>query len=321
MKKFTPILILILIVGVVSISGCITVLNSNDTPTNTINNNNSQNQPTTEISVKQSVVNVNKSGNIQIGTEDNSKKIKNNNHKQEDKAQPKISKDEIEKEVVRIMKLGDSYLNFTANATLIYNDDGTPYYIVDVYDDYGWYGYFEINANNGPSGNDKEGYSFDGGAVRGETGDEPTPIKGIMPKLSVNDARQLLDKEVKANYSVNNPSYMVSGFVENNTPYYNITIEETGSNGDTTPKGYAIMDANNGKIINISLEKENNTVNQKNEKVYSVDEAGAYVDIVYKGKQVSVRENYPYYSPQNDKIYYSQEEEAEDLIKHYEDFN
>ena len=55
--------------------------------------------------------------------------------------------------------------------------------------------------------------------------------------------------------------------------------------------------------------------NKISEKIYSVDEAGDFVDIVYKGKKVSVRENYPYYSPQNDKIYYSAEEEAEDLYQ------
>lgn len=319
MKKITPVLIIILIIGVVSVSGCITVLDSeNNTPTEpTINN--PQNQ-TTNVNIKNTVVNVNKSGNIKTGTEENSKQLKNDDKNTQNRQSPKISKDEIEKEVVRIMKLGDPYLNFTATATLIYNDEGTPYYIVDVYDDYGWYGYFEINANTGPTGNDQEGYSFDGGAVRGETGEEPRPIEGIMPKLSTNDARQIMDNELKTNYSVNNPTYTFSGFVENNTPFYNISIQEINDNGDITPIGSAIMDANTGEIINITLEKENSTLSQ-NEKVYSVDEAGDYIEITYKGRKVAVRENYPYYSPQADKIYHSQEEEAEDLIKLYEEMN
>ena len=50
-------------------------------------------------------------------------------------------------------------------------------------------------------------------------------------------------------------------------------------------------------------------------KVYQVDEAGDYIEGTYKGITVYVRENYPYYNPQNDTIYYSKEEEAEDLYQ------
>jgi hypothetical protein len=80
------------------------------------------------------------------------------------------------------------------------------------------------------------------------------------------------------------------------------------------------MDALSGEIISMNI-TEIIKNNSKNQKIYSVDEAGDFIDIVYKGKEVSVRENYPYYSPQNDKVYYSQEEEAEDLIRLYEDFD
>lgn len=51
------------------------------------------------------------------------------------------------------------------------------------------------------------------------------------------------------------------------------------------------------------------------QKIYPFDEAGDYIETTYKGITVYVRENYPYYNPQNDKIYYSKEEEAEDLYK------
>lgn len=50
-------------------------------------------------------------------------------------------------------------------------------------------------------------------------------------------------------------------------------------------------------------------------KIYQMDEAGDYIETTYKGITVYVRENYPYYNPQNDRIYYSKEEEAEDLYK------
>ncbi len=53
----------------------------------------------------------------------------------------------------------------------------------------------------------------------------------------------------------------------------------------------------------------------KTRKIYQIDEAGEYIETVYKGITVYVRENYPYYNPQNDKIYSSKEEEAEDLYK------
>lgn len=50
-------------------------------------------------------------------------------------------------------------------------------------------------------------------------------------------------------------------------------------------------------------------------KIYQADEAGDYIEETYKGITVYVRENYPYYNSQNDKIYYSKEEEAEDLYQ------
>jgi hypothetical protein len=58
--------------------------------------------------------------------------------------------------------------------------------------------------------------------------------------------------------------------------------------------------------------KENSGETQK---IYQIDEAGDYVETTYKGITVYVRENYPYYNPQNNKIYYSKEEESEDLFK------
>lgn len=315
--KLTPILILILIIGVVSISGCISIVEP-ENDTQSINNN--QTNPNQNNQTNIHVQNINKSGNIIITTPDNATKTKNKikDVKNQTTQTPKISKEDIEKEVVRIMKLNEKHLNFTANATLTNKDDGTPYYIVDVYDDYGWFGYFEIDANNGPKGNDKDGYSFDGGAVRGETGDEPTPIDGVMPKLSYNDARKVMDKELENNYSLHDQEYEIKGFLKDNLPYYNITIEEIGEDNTQKTIGTAILDANTGEIISINL-KNDDVKKNTTQKVYSVDEAGAYVDITYKGKKVSVRENYPYYSPQNDKIYYSQQEEAEDLIKLVED--
>ncbi len=54
---------------------------------------------------------------------------------------------------------------------------------------------------------------------------------------------------------------------------------------------------------------------QSSSKIYDLEEAGDYVEINYKGITVYVRENYPYYNPQNDKIYYSKEEEAEELYQ------
>ncbi len=51
------------------------------------------------------------------------------------------------------------------------------------------------------------------------------------------------------------------------------------------------------------------------QKIYQINEAGDYVETTYKGITVYVRENYPYYNPQNDKIYYTKEEESEDLYR------
>lgn len=57
------------------------------------------------------------------------------------------------------------------------------------------------------------------------------------------------------------------------------------------------------------------------QKIYQIYEAGEYIETTYKGITVYVRENYPYYNPQNDKIYYTKEEEAEDLYKLSEEMN
>lgn len=321
MKKLTPVLILILIVGVVSVSGCISILDSDDntTVTDNITADGIEVQDSDENLEASVVTHFNNSGNIIVSSEENSEKIRNTSSDIDEskKQEPKFSKEEIEEKVVKILELSDPYLNFTANATLYYQEDGTPFYLVDFYDDYGWYGFFEINALTGPIGNDEDGYSVDGGAVRGETGDEPRPINGIMPKLSQNDAREILEKELNSKYSIDNLVLpLVTGFIKDNNPYYNVSIESYDEDSVSTENlGYAIIDANSGEIISINLKEEAKTSENtdNSEKIYSVDEAGDYIDIVYKGKEVSVRENYPYYSPQNDKVYYSQEEEVEDL--------
>lgn len=312
MNKLTPILILILIVGVVSVSGCIHQVGSDDNQTiGTVPDNTSDtNVKTGNNSINAVVVNVNNSGNIKEGTQSTSDNIKKDRQSSTGNNEPKISKSRIEEEIVRIMKLEDSKLNYTAKATLTYVEN-KPVYIVDVYDDYGWCAYFEVDGDNGPSGNDKDGYSFLGGAVRGETGDEATPIDGVMPKLSHNDAREVMDNELKTNYSITEANYNITGYLNDSTPFYNITVK----NG-SEDIGTAYMNADTGEIVYINLTgaKNSASVNNKgNEKIYSVDEAGAYVDIVYKGKTVTVRENYPYYSPQDDRVFYSQEEEAESL--------
>lgn len=78
-----------------------------------------------------------------------------------------------------------------------------------------------------------------------------------------------------------------------------------------------IIENFNNTIIAVS--SVHNMSSQENsgetQKIYQMDEAGDYIETVYKGITVYVRENYPYYNPQNDKIYYSQEEESEDLYK------
>lgn len=69
---------------------------------------------------------------------------------------------------------------------------------------------------------------------------------------------------------------------------------------------------NNTSSVHNTSSKESSGETQK---IYQFDEAGEYIETTYKGITVYVRENYPYYNPQNDKIYYSKEEEAEDLYK------
>lgn len=137
------------------------------------------------------------------------------------------------------------------------------------------------------------------------------------PKISTDQAKELMNSELKTNYSIENAEYNMTTYLNNSTPHYNITVY-TGNGNEKDNVGTAYMNAESGEIIyiNITVKNENSTTTTTStQKIYSADEAGAFVDIVYKGVHVSVRENYPYYSPQNEKVYYSQQEEAEDLYQ------
>lgn len=299
---------LTVIIAVVAVSGCIHTVETENNQTVTDIENQSLINDTGDADVTK----VNKTGNIQTSDQSASDKIKKDNKKEGDN-KPKISKSDMEKEIVRIMKLENPNVNYTAKATLIYQNNN-PVYVVDVYDDFGWYAYLEVDATTGPEGNDNDGYAFLGGAVRGETGDEPDQIDGVMPKLSVNDAREIMDKQLKNNYSLEEVTYTIIGYLNDSTPHYNISIEKYNEDTqETEDLGIAYMNADTGEIIyiNMTVDFARGGDTDNDTKIYSVDEAGAYVDIIYKGKKVSVRENYPYYSPQDDKVFYSQEEEAE----------
>lgn len=334
MNKYTPILIILLIIGVISVSGCIhyvdgentpsiTDIAGNDNPVDILQGNTPSNSDTkdSENNVNSVIVKVNKTGNIKIANESTSKTIKEK-HKSNGATQPKISKEEIEKQVINILKSENNYNDFTTETTLIYIEN-KPIYIIDIYDDKGWYGYLEVDANNGPIGNDQLGYSFNGGAFRDEVNDEGTSKttnntsneteKNSLNTTEVtllpeNEIKDIMDNELERNYSIKDPNYNIKTFSENNTEFYNITIEALNESSNKNITGNATINAVTGDIISLNIA-------EVDEKIYSVDEAGDFVDIIYKGKAVSVRENYPYYSPQNDKVYYSREEEAEDLYQ------
>lgn len=76
-----------------------------------------------------------------------------------------------------------------------------------------------------------------------------------------------------------------------------------------------IKNINNTDNSTSSVYNSSNETSGNTSKIYQNDEAGDYVETTYKGITVYVRENYPYYNPQNDKIYYTKEEEAEELYQ------
>ncbi|MEE1116992.1 MAG: hypothetical protein VZR33_03015 [Methanosphaera sp.] len=331
MNKFTPILILLLIIGVVSVSGCIHYVDGGNSPSisDVSENNNplevlqgeNNSDSDTKTAEKTLVAKVNKTGNIKIANESTSKNIKEK-HQSNGNVQPKISKADIEKQVINILKSENPNTDFTTETTLVYIEN-KPIYIIDIYDNQGWYGYLEVDADNGPIGNDLEGYSFNGGAFRDEVNDEGTAKTATNTSneneknslnssesnlLPENEIKNIMDNELKTNYSIEESDYNINKFSENDTEFYNVTISALNKSSDKNISGNATINAKTGEIISLKL-------SEISEKIYSVDEAGDFVDIVYKGKKVSVRENYPYYSPQNDKIYYSAEEEAEDLYQ------
>ncbi|MBE6485825.1 MAG: hypothetical protein E7Z85_03155 [Methanosphaera stadtmanae] len=335
MNKYTPILILLLTIGVVSVSGCIHYVDGGDSPSisNVIGNDNpmdilqgddssNSDAKNTQDSVKKTTIaKVNKTGNIKIANESTSKAIK---EKQQSTSttQPKISKVDIEKQIINILKSENPNVDFTTETTLVYIEN-KPIYVIDIYDNQGWYGYLEVDAENGPIGNDQLGYSFNGGAFRDEVNDEgttktttnnsnETEKNGLntteVTLLPEDEIKEKMNSELERNYSIKNPTYVISTFSENNTDFYNITFNALNESSNKNITGNATINAETGEIILLKLV-------EVDEKIYSVDEAGDFVDIVYKGKNVAVRENYPYYSPQNDKVYYSAEEEAEDLYQ------
>ena len=334
MNKFTPILIILLIIGVVSVSGCIhyvdgentpslTDITGNDNPVDILQGDTPSNSDTknNENNVNTVIIKVNNTGNIKIANESTSKTIKEK-HQSNGTVQPKISKEDIEKQIINILKSENTKNDFKTETTLIYIEN-KPVYIIDIYDDQGWYGYLEVDADKGPIGNDQEGYSFNGGAFRDEVNDEGTTKTTNntsnetqenslntteVTLLPENEIKDIMDNELERNFSIKDPDYDIKTFRENNTEFYNITIEALNESSNKNITGNATINAVTGDIISLNLA-------EVDQKIYSVDEAGDYVDITYKGKQVSVRENYPYYSPQNDKVYYSAEEEAEDLYQ------
>lgn len=173
----------------------------------------------------------------------------------------------------------------------------------------------KINVDDNPIDKDKERMSNNSGSIEDKNSNKSKDIEGSTPRISINAAKEILDNEIRNRYSMENVQYTMTSYEKAGIPYYNITIKKSNqdSNGDKDI-GTAIMNADTGEIIDLTLEDS-----ETGQKIYSANEAGAFIDIVYKGKEVSVREHYPYYSPQTDKIYYSQEEEAEDLIKLYDD--
>jgi hypothetical protein len=274
-----------------------------------LQSNDTSQQTTIENNV---IVKVNKTGNIKTADKKESDSIKENKKMDNTTTEPKISKKEIETIIINIMSSENSGKKYTADATLI-NENNVPIYIVDIYEDGEWYGYLEVDANKGPEGTAETGYGFKGGAFKEEISENNSTI------LKDDDVEDLLDKELETNYTVEDVKYNITTFTQDNREFFNITLEGINKTSNKTVIGNVTMDALSGEIISMNI-TEIIKNNSKNQKIYSVDEAGDFIDIVYKGKEVSVRENYPYYSPQNDKVYYSQEEEAEDLIRLYEDF-
>ncbi len=78
---------------------------------------------------------------------------------------------------------------------------------------------------------------------------------------------------------------------------------------------YLIRNSNTTSTSTSFIHSVSAEVSNKSSKIYPLEEAGDYVELNYKGIVVYVRENYPYYNPQNDKVYYSKEEEAEELYQ------
>lgn len=251
------ILTILLIIATIGISGCITPTDNNNTGNTTINNiNNTQNNQIVIVKTEK----INNSGKIIKTNKANATKIKENKKINKTASrEPKISKEDIEKEIVRIMKLENPNINFTAKVyTITYLEDQTPVYIVDVYDDQGWYGYFEVNGDKGPNGNDKDGYTFLGGAVRDEV--SPNETNGVTPKITHNQAQEIIQKELKEKHNITDVSCNINETQENNTLIYNINITKfnTTSNKEETIAN-ATMNANTGEIISLNIIKKAET--------------------------------------------------------------
>ena len=110
---------------------------------------------------------------------------------------------------------------------------------------------------------------------------------------------------------------------DNVNPTTKDMIKDSNSNNTikNTTKNNTASKAVKNNTTKSDAKKDTADSKKSETKIYSSDEAGAFIEMEYNGVKVYVRDHYPYYSPQAGKVYYSAQEEAKDLASMAADFN
>ena len=244
---------ILLVVAVVGIYGCIT-------SDNTTASGNAMNL---DLNDTGSVVSVDSGDDVHKKQEANMKSKKDNGDK------PRISEEDV------INKLKEKYSDEDANYSfkvvkLVYDDDESPIYIVDVYNESGIIGYYGIDAVNGSvvegafkdevhvnddkTENDTvEDNSTDGNS----TNDSSEAGVNASHKLSEDDAKRIVKDKLGKEYNISSSTFRVSESSVNSISAYDVEVLSDES-GEVLAKACVRMDS--GEVLSLNVSSTGSSV-------------------------------------------------------------
>ena len=253
MKISAMLVSILLVVAVVGISGCI----SSDNTTA------SGNAMDLDLNDTGSVVSVDSGDDVHKKQEANMKSKKDNGDK------PRISEEDV------INKLKEKYSNEDVNYSfkvvkLVYDDDKSPIYIVDVYNESGIIGYYGIDAVNGSvvegAFNDEvhvnddktqNDTSQDNNTNDNSTNDSSEASVNASHKLSEDDAKRLVKEKLDKEYNITSNTFKVSESSVNSTSAYDVEVLSDES-GELLAKVCVRRDS--GDVLSLNISSANTSI-------------------------------------------------------------